>query len=677
MLAPTPSGPMGPANPSEAALRSSSRRYLSLLAVLSLCAFALSAATAEAIVTSSHITTPAGTTYPLSNKSEEGPPITVSGSVTGPLSEVDIRCYYSGSGYVTLASKVAVTGAGFTAAVPRINFGESNAVLCRLRAVPTGSSTSYPPAEEGAYNGPLVAPANFSVEPTYYEATGNSLSGYMYVQDASSCGLESHLVNPVSLQATQYLFYCNGMVLDRPAPGSVNAQVDGRYAYSPRRSSGIEANVLPVTTPMPGKQPLTIVSKSFDESNGNLSITERDPYVTCTPEQLEEPTKASCTGFAPLGVTLERRWTFTDAERVATMTDVWRSTDGKAHTVTYNYFNEFEQPGEKVGGVFGSFEFPGTSAFAGTTPNETVALPSGPGTVFYKYDNTTPDAGDNNNPQGAVVYDRPPTSPLKVTRATSIEETANIYLAPYTLSLPAGGSSVVRTTYIQGFGLPEIQAKAEAAIAGFAPTISIAAPANSAKLETESPAVAVSGSATDTGALASLTVNGAAVTVGADGGWSTSVPLKTGANTIKATATDQAGLTKSATVSVTYKIPPGKAALKGKVSVTKGKVTFSLKCTGAAGSKCSVKDTLSTIERRKGSKILGLLARVKKRTVTVASGAQSIDAGKTMKVTLKLNATGRALLKRFHKLPAHLTVTVAAKPKAKTVISKSLTIKRH
>ena len=406
-----------------------------------------------------------------------------------------------------------------------------------------------------------------------------------------------------------------------------------------------------------------------------MSITESDPFVKCSPEATDPPTKTSCTSLLATGVTLERTWTITASAHVAAMLDVWRSTDGAAHEIAVDYYEEFEQSEE--GGGLGVFDFPGTAGFAGTTAKETVALPGGPGTILYKYNSNTPEGGDGTYPQGAIAYDRSPSGPLNVTTPTSADEGETVYEAPYKFLLPAGGTSVLRMTHAQGFALPEVKAQAEAAIAGFAPTISIAAPANGAKLETESPAVAVSGSATDTGALASLTVNGAAVTVGADGGWSTSVPLKTGANTIKATATDQAGLTKSATVSVTYKIPPGKAALKGKVSVTKGKVTFSLKCTGAAGSKCSVKDTLSTIERRKGSKILGLLARVKKRTVTVASGAQSIDAGKTMKVTLKLNATGRALLKRFHKLPAHLTVTVAAKPKAKTVISKSLTIKKH
>ena len=645
-----------------------------LLAAFTICALALSTASASALVDESQITTPAGTTYPLSNSNiaEAGTPITISG--TANFAEVDVRCYYAAGGgsstYFALAEPVAVVAGSFSVAVPRIDFGADEPELCRLRAVPVGANPSLPPGEEGSFAGPLVAPSNFSFQTNAYEATSDSLSGSFYAQAADACGLESHLIDPTTLESTANLFYCDGKVLDRPSETTAgeketNAHIDGAPVYSPKVSESVEKAVVPVSSPMPGAQKLAIVSKSFNESDGDMSITEQDPFVKCAPETLELPTKSSCTSFASAGVTLERTWTFGDADHIAAMLDVWRSTDGKAHKVEFDYYNEFNQANKA-----GAYDFPGTAGFAGTSENETIALPAGPGTILYKYDRATSEAGNGEEPQGAIVYDRAPTGALKVT-TPSTAGVEGVYDAPYTLSVPASGTSDIRMTYIQGFGLPEIQSEAGAALAGYAPTISLAAPVNGATIETESSNVAVAGAAADSGALASVTVNGSPVTLGA-GGSLTSVPLVPGTNTITATATDQAGLTKSTSVSVTRKLPPAKAALVGAITTSKGNVSFELACKGAQGTFCSVKDSLSTLERRRKSKIIGLLARITKKQVTVSSGTQVILPGKEMKVTLKLNSTGKALLKQFHKLPVHLAVTIAGTPKATIALARNL-----
>ena len=119
---------------------------------------------------------------------------------------------------------------------------------------------------------------------------------------------------------------------------------------------------------------------------------------------------------------------------------------------------------------------------------------------------------------------------------------------PYQATIPAGGSYTLRMTFIQAYALAEVQALAGAAISGYAPTLTIASPASGTTVS--SPSVTVSGTATDTGALASLTVNGNAVSVGAGGTWSTNVTLSPGTHTITAVATDQAGLSTSKSVSV-------------------------------------------------------------------------------------------------------------------------------
>jgi hypothetical protein len=64
-------------------------------------------------------------------------------------------------------------------------------------------------------------------------------------------------------------------------------------------------------------------------------------------------------------------------------------------------------------------------------------------------------------------------------------------------------------------------------------------------------------------------------------------------------------------------------------------------------------------------------ARVKPRRtrtlVIVAAGRYSVPAGATRTITLKLNRTGRSLLKRFHRLPATLTVS-GAKPPTRRIV---------
>ena len=651
-----------------------------LIAAIACLASALGAASAEAILSVTHITTPSVTTYPLSDNTAEGAPITISGTVLG-AKELDIRCYYSAAetGYYTIAQEVPVseeTGT-FTTTAARSKFA-SHPVLCRLRAVPTGAKLSLPPTEEEEFNGPLVAPASFELGTPYYSATSNSPTGYLYAQQAEGCGLESHLVVPATLIASNYLFYCNAGIVDAPGKGEPGTLIDGAAAYGPAAGAKIE-ETLKTKAPLPGAPQITIVNKSFDETNGNMSVTERDPFVRCSPEaNIDPPTETSCTSFAATGVTLERTWTFGSADHVATMLDVWRSTDGKAHEVATNYYNEFEQ--NKKVGEQGAFLFAGTSAFAGTTAEETIGLPSGPGTIFYKHNNTTTEAGDSIEPQGAIAYDRPPSGPLKVTEPTNGGSNNTIYFAPYALKVPANGSSVLRMTFIQGFGLPEIRSAAETAIAGFAPSVSITAPANGASVGTASPSVTVSGTAADSGAIASVSVNGVAATLGAGGSWSASVPLKAGSNALTATATDQAGLARTASVTVTYKAPPtppppaATATLAGPITTNRGNVIFHVICKGAEGTFCSLNDALTTLERLKKGRLIGLLARITTRKLTVATAHQLIFGGREVKVTLKLNALGKELLKRFHKLPVHLTVTLNLKSTASTAISKNVLV---
>jgi hypothetical protein len=60
--------------------------------------------------------------------------------------------------------------------------------------------------------------------------------------------------------------------------------------------------------------------------------------------------------------------------------------------------------------------------------------------------------------------------------------------------------------------------------------------------------------------------------------------------------------------------------------------------------------------------------------VTVGAKTVTIPAGKTVTITVTLNATGRKLLSRFHKLPVHLSAVLVVGKTRSTVIAQNLTI---
>jgi hypothetical protein len=59
----------------------------------------------------------------------------------------------------------------------------------------------------------------------------------------------------------------------------------------------------------------------------------------------------------------------------------------------------------------------------------------------------------------------------------------------------------------------------------------------------------------------------------------------------------------------------------------------------------------------------------------VGSKHVTISAGKTVTITITLNAQGRKLLGRFHRLPVTVTMKLATGGKTTQTISRKLTIK--
>lgn len=105
-------------------------------------------------------------------------------------------------------------------------------------------------------------------------------------------------------------------------------------------------------------------------------------------------------------------------------------------------------------------------------------------------------------------------------------------------------------------------------------------------------------------------------------------------------------------------------------------VGVTLGCAGAAGTTCSGQVSVTIKERVRGGKILAVkAAKTKTKTVKVGTAKYTIKAGHLKVIKVKLNRTGRKLLKRFHKLKVKVTVAVTTANGLKQAASKKVTIK--
>jgi Glucodextranase, domain B len=655
---------------------SSHKRLATWLSALTLTLMCCTASTASAAVSASRITSPSDPTYALAEFAlGSGTTLfTVRGTTEG-TGNVDLRCFGSASA-TTLATNVTVTANSFS--VP-VTIEELPITACVLRAVPTGDSTLYPPASTSPFTGIRLGGTSFeeftnsTTKGAYdYEVEANTLGGHLDIESAGDCGLDySSLFAPFSLEESSKFFDCNAELYTSNEAGfTQRLQVDGASAYTPATAQYLQESL---KVQIPGA-PLLSVSQSFDPATGLVTIHETDPIAKCSPQTTTPATTTSCTSFVSTGVELERTWLAGDANELLQMSDKWHSTDGAAHSFEARYQQYFVSEQKN-----GAYQFPGASGFSATTTGESIGLPQEQGMILYKENAETSAAGDGVHPQGAILYDSGPSEAVHVGVGSTASD--NEFEMAYQRSIPAGGSYTVRMAFVQAYSLAEVTALAEPVLASYAPSLAITSPAGGATVTT--PSVTVAGTASDSVGVTSLTVAGKAVAV-EGGAWSTSVPLSVGANTITATVTNQAGVTKSASVSVTY-LPPlpspppppvAHASQVGAASGANGKVTLALACTGAAGTVCHVHVALTSVEKLHGGRVIAVVAKAKARakTVVIASVNVTIAAGARVKLAVSLNATGRKLLAHFGKLPAHLSAVLIGTPST-TIVAQNLTIK--
>jgi len=116
----------------------------------------------------------------------------------------------------------------------------------------------------------------------------------------------------------------------------------------------------------------------------------------------------------------------------------------------------------------------------------------------------------------------------------------------------------------------------------------------------------------------------------------------------------------------------------GPLGIAAGGVSFKLHCGGPAGSECVSTATLSAVEQLQGGKVVIAVARrakKRKRTVTFAKFTAKIRRGQTKRVALKLDRSGRKLLKSLGKLRLKLMIFSDYGSKHVEVATRAVTIR--
>jgi hypothetical protein len=534
--------------------RRSKRTLATVAALLGLAAF-LPASASAAIITS--ITSPLNQAtffVDQSQSTSSATVFTVAGS-SNAAANFDIDCTsWNGGNVAKLVSSKPLTVGSFAVS---ITYAELFSTAyddvdgpCALSVVSAGS-TPPKPGGNSFTTGPTISityqrvdtndgdPVDYYAQ---YTGTATGSAGSLEFTSPSDCGLEGGWISTgtSALTDSRGAFDCMGSFFpaytgEDSAKAPQELTVDGNPGVLSDDFSG---------EPTQSGFEKPTYTDSF--ANGVLAVHEADPIMLCA--SACSSGSAPADGYIASGIELDRTWTTADNGLVVYQTDAFRSTDGRAHAMTALEDDDFNSEKPSLA----SADFPGTSGFTVYTPGNTIAAASGAGAIYFKTDAATPDSGDPTDtwPQGAIVYSRGPSSAIGVTywSTTSGPDYPEFYL-PYSLQVPAGGSATLRFAYVQDFALGDVQAFAQQALASFHPTLTVSVPSNGATLA--APQTVVSGTASDTGAIQAVTVNGASATLAGGGAFSDSVDLPVGADTITVVATDADGLTATQTASVT------------------------------------------------------------------------------------------------------------------------------
>jgi hypothetical protein len=130
---------------------------------------------------------------------------------------------------------------------------------------------------------------------------------------------------------------------------------------------------------------------------------------------------------------------------------------------------------------------------------------------------------------------------------------------------------------------------------------------------------------------------------------------------VKISATTIGRATTIRTAEVSFGPDPPRTSIADTSKTTRVRASVNLGCLGLSTEMCGGTVTLTTFEKLSpdGNTITRLFSAPsgKRIPVTIAAGAWSVTTGKTLTIMIRLNATGKTLLRTFGKIPATLTIT--------------------
>jgi hypothetical protein len=509
-----------------------------LVGVFALITFVPSMAHAQAAITASSISSPASGTQLYYNGDIGAGSVTVTGTVVGASADSrgDLLCYYAAdTAWDSVASGIPVGSGSFAVTV---SVAPIAGFVCRLALVPAGTTPTGPAAA------PFAGPA-LSVTRSASHATNGSLYGYDVLAGPLAWSFElaslgecpvfsSWATNPSILGSFQ--LFAGNACLAQSSGIAPNLQtrsgllIDGLNAYPPGAIGGTSSQGGGLTGEA-GFQPLSY-SAAFNAAHDAVAISETDTPVVCGAPGGFPPTPTNCPSLQPSGIQIQQTTTLLPGGQVARVSQRFASVDGRAHTVDLLFNQSVAAPPGAVPG----FAFPGQSLFAShSSPDSFSAFPSVPGTIFVLSNSAAQPA--ISNPVGAITYSQPPVS-ANFTSASG-SRTASFVLQ-YTEVVPANGAVSFAWSFSQaadGTTLTALERVERDRF--FTPSIAIVRPANRSTSRTQP--ITVTGRATDSVGLSSLTVNGVGAVIGANGAFKAVVRLRSGANVITATATNLAG----------------------------------------------------------------------------------------------------------------------------------------
>ncbi len=444
----------------------------SLLSVFAAVTFVSPAAAA---ITKSRVTRPtARQTYAIYNWDVPNT-IAVQGTTdsTAPMTDkVDLRCFYGDNGQSHLLQAGVSLAPNGSFSVPAASLYPISPAVCRLRAVPAGSTDNRPVfsgplmivgglRNEGIIGGPNAGTAwDFSV----YAQQVSAAAIYASIGD---CGMDESYLFDNAYGRTANVFACNAFFSGRNLNGLGDTrsemQVDGQDAYASAQAVGMfnRTGACPPacdgSQDNPGLPPLSY-SLAQNHANGDVTIKESESIVRCPIATPFPPGRASCVAFSPTGVKVQRTINQTGGGHVVWITDSYSSTDGKAHALDLLYQNN-----QRVSPFAGlaadvGYRFPNRSTYTSYARGQTVSVPGGPRSILIK--NLTADDGDPYTGQGAITYATAPSQILFITTAGSPHSDFTMH---YKASVPASGTRSYTFVYSTDFTTAAVSAEAAAA----------------------------------------------------------------------------------------------------------------------------------------------------------------------------------------------------------------------